>query len=97
LTFPAPRGIGIFGRKTHKGAVKDCLDVYGNFIWALARKFTGSTQEEAALVEAAAQEIFIDIWQYAERGGKAQSDDNILISLIALRRLIKYLNMIRVN
>ncbi len=92
--FPAQRrGESEFsGEKLHKAAVKDCVDLFGYFIWALARKFTGLTQEAAA--EAAAQEIFIDIWQYAERGDKAQSADNILISLVALRRLIKYLNII---
>lgn len=72
-----------------KTAVKDCIDLYGNFIWALARKFTNSTEE----AEAATQEIFIDIWRYAERGDKIQSADNVLISQIARRRLIKYLQL----
>jgi DNA-directed RNA polymerase specialized sigma24 family protein len=63
------------------------MDTYGNFIWALARKFTASDEE----AEAATREIFIDIWQYAERRGKTQSAENTLISLIARRRLIKYL------
>ncbi len=71
-----------------KTAVVDCLDTYGNFIWALARKFTASTEE----AEAATQEIFIDIWRYAERGDKTQSAENLLIALIARRRLIKYLH-----
>ena len=70
-----------------KTAVTDCLDAYGNFIWALARKFTASSEE----AEAAAQEIFIDIWRYAEREDKAQSPENLLITLIARRRLIKRL------
>ena len=69
-----------------KTAVADCIDAYGNFIWALARKFTSSP--EAA--EAATQEIFIDIWRYAERADKAQSPENVLIALIARRRLINY-------
>ncbi len=72
--------------KKDKTAVKDCVDTYGNFIWALARKFTDSTEE----AEAAAQEIFIDIWRYAERIDKLQSAENILIALIARRRLTKY-------
>ena len=38
-----------------KTAVTDCLDAYGNFIWALARKFTASSEE----AEAAAQEILL--------------------------------------
>ncbi len=68
-------------------AVKDCIDTYGNFIWALARKFTNSTEE----AEAATQEIFIDIWRYSQRADKSPSAQNILIALIARRRLIKYL------
>jgi len=70
-----------------KTAVVDCLDTYGNFIWALARKFTTSTEE----AEAAAQEIFIDIWRYSERADKLESAENFLIALIARRRLIKHL------
>ncbi len=70
-----------------KTAVKDCVDAYGNFIWALARKFTDSTEE----AEAAVQEIFTDIWRYAERVDSNQSTENVLIALIARRRLIKYL------
>ncbi len=67
--------------------IKDCIDNYGNFIWALARKFTNSTEE----AEAATQEIFIDIWRYAEHTDKSQSAESVLIALIARRRLIKYL------
>ena len=68
-------------------AVEDCIDTYGNFIWALARKFTASREE----AEAAAQEIFNDIWRYAERADQPQSAESVLIALIARRRLIKYL------
>lgn len=68
-----------------KTAVKDCIDAYGNFIWTLARKFTASKEE----AEAAAQEIFIDIWGYSERTGQTPSSEEKLIAAIALRRLIK--------
>jgi len=68
-----------------KNAVKDCIDNYGNFIWAMAKKFT-RTREEA---EKATQEIFTDIWQYTERIGKTQSVEEKLIAMIALRRLVK--------
>jgi len=68
-------------------AVEGCIDTYGNFIWALARKFTASREE----AEAATQEIFIDIWRYSELGDKSQSAEDVLIALIARRRLIKHL------
>ncbi len=44
-------------------AITECIDTYGNFIWALARKHTASNEK----AELAAQEIFEDIWQYAMR------------------------------
>jgi DNA-directed RNA polymerase specialized sigma24 family protein len=65
--------------------VKDCLDTYGNFIWALARKFTRSREEAARATE----EIFIDIWQYCESDSDNQSAEEKLIAMIALRRVIK--------
>ena len=70
-----------------KAAVKECIDTYGNFIWALASKFTASTEE----AEAATQEIFIDIWRYAGRADQSQSAEKLLIALIARRRLSKHL------
>lgn len=68
-----------------KTAVKDCVDAYGNFIWALARKFTRSPEE----AEAATEEIFVDIWQYRVRGDDNQKIEKKLIAMIALRRLIE--------
>ena len=68
-----------------KTAVKDCVDAYGDFIWALARKLTASREE----AEAATEEIFIDIWRYCERSRNTQSIEKKLIATIALRRLIK--------
>jgi DNA-directed RNA polymerase specialized sigma24 family protein len=68
-----------------KTAIKDCIDVYGNFIWALARKLTRSREE----AEAATEEIFTDIWRYSEREGDTRSSEEKLIAMIALRRLIK--------
>lgn len=68
-------------------AAADCVDNYGNFIWALAKKFTASREE----AEAAVLEIFVDIWRYAESGDGLQSAEKDLIALIARRRLIRYL------
>lgn len=65
-----------------KTAVKDCIDAYGDFIWALARKFTASREE----AETATEKIFIDIWRYSARAS-AQSIEEKLIAMIALRRL----------
>ncbi|MDQ3181872.1 MAG: hypothetical protein M3Q33_15315 [Acidobacteriota bacterium] len=68
-----------------KTAIEDCIDTYGNFVWALARKLTGSREE----AESATEEIFIDIWQYCESARNARAIEEKLIAMIALRRLIK--------
>ncbi len=88
-TIKKTKSLTILQRITNKDktAVKDCVDAYGDFIWALARKFTASREE----AEAAVQEIFIDIWRYAERASNNQPAENILITQIARRRLVKYL------
>ncbi len=64
-------------------AVKDCIDTYGNFIWALARQFTASNEE----AETATQKIFIDIWRNVEFSAQAQTSEKLLVAKIALRRL----------
>lgn len=71
-----------------KAAIKDCIDTYGNFIWALARKLTASNEE----AETATEEIFIDIWRYSERARNIQSIEKKMIAMIAMRRLIKPLH-----
>ena len=73
--------------KKDKTAVADCVDAYGNFIWALAQKFTASREE----AEAAVQEIFIDIWRFSERNDPPPTNEKLLIALIARERLVKYL------
>ncbi len=88
-TIKKTKSLSILQRIADKDqtAVKDCVDTYGNFIWALARKFTDSTEE----AEAAAQEIFTDIWRYVERVDECQSAESVLIAQIARRRLIRHL------
>jgi len=89
-TIKKTRSLTILQRvaRKDKTAVKDCVDTYGSFIWALARKFTRSREE----AEAAAQEIFTDIWRYTERADQPQCTENLLIATIARRRLVKYLH-----
>jgi len=89
LTIKKTKPLTILQRiaKKDKTAVKDCVDTYGNFIWALARKFTRSPEE----AEAATQEIFTDIWRYTERADRPQSSEDMLVAMIARRRLIKNL------
>jgi RNA polymerase sigma-70 factor (ECF subfamily) len=64
-------------------AVKSCVDIYGNLIWALARKYTGSIEE----AEAATEEIFLDLWRRATRFDPKKFDEIAFIFLVARRRL----------
>lgn len=84
-TVKKTNSLSLFQRIANKDrtAVKDFIETYGNFIWILARRFTSSTED----AEAATQQIFLDIWQYAENTGKIQFAEKPLITLIARRRL----------
>lgn len=70
--------------KGEAGAVTECFDKYGKLIWGIARKFT-NTREDA---EDAVQEVFIDLWKYADRFDAAKSPEGAFITLITRRRLI---------
>ncbi|CAN5585416.1 hypothetical protein BH10ACI1_BH10ACI1_05050 [soil metagenome] len=65
-----------------KTAVEDCIDIYGNLIWALAKSKTNSLEEAETLT----LEIFQDIWKYAKRFDLNKCDEITFISVIAHRR-----------
>jgi len=75
-----------------KTAVKDCIDAYGNFIWALKK-----ADRFARRSGKATEEIFIDIWRYCERACNTHSIEKKLIAMIALRRLIKQFQYAKQN
>lgn len=70
----------------NRTAVQDCVDNYGELIWAMAKKFTSKTED----AEAATQEIFLDIWRCAARFERTDFNELVFITLIARRRLRKY-------
>ncbi len=67
------------------GAVGECLECYGNFVWAIAKKYTRTTTD----AETAVREIFIDIWENAGSFDYKSLDEQSFIARIALRRLLK--------
>ena len=73
-----------------ESAVNDCINQYGNLIWALAKKLTPK-QEDA---EDAVQEIFMEIWQNAARYDAGKSSESTFITIIARRRLIDRLRKV---
>lgn len=79
----------IFQRVAQKdaAAIQECVGIYGSLIWALAKKFTTSTED----AESATQEIFTDVWRYAEIFADSPFNEKLLIALIARQRLNKRL------
>ena len=70
------------------GAVADCIDTYGNMIWAFARQHMRSWQEADLLAE----EIFKDIWSYAEeQGGSMLLNEPAVIKKIAVSRMNQHI------
>jgi RNA polymerase sigma factor (sigma-70 family) len=65
-------------------AVKECMDTYGNLVWAIARRMSYT----AADAEDATQEIFVEIWKSAARYDAAMGSEQVFIATIARRRLI---------
>lgn len=65
-------------------AVRECLDVHGKLVWALAKQFTSSTDK----AETAAREIFLDLWKHAARFDSSAHNETDFIILIARRWLI---------
>lgn len=59
-------------------AVSDCIDTYGNLVWALARKYTDSLKE----AETATEEIFLDVWRHAARFDPTAFNETVFVFLV---------------
>ncbi|MEL7335353.1 MAG: sigma-70 family RNA polymerase sigma factor [Planctomycetota bacterium] len=65
-------------------AVSDCLNTYGDLIWGLVRRYYRDASESEDVV----QDIFIQLWQIAERFDPSKCSEAGFISMIARRRVI---------
>jgi RNA polymerase sigma-70 factor (ECF subfamily) len=65
-------------------AMQACIDEYGGLVWSLARRFCASPAE----AEDAAQEVFIALWENAERFDENKGAEVTFVAMIARRRLI---------
>jgi RNA polymerase sigma-70 factor (ECF subfamily) len=67
-----------------QAAVKECIRVYGDLIWSLARRFLRNDAD----AEDAVQDIFIDLWGSSARFDRQVASEVAFVSTIARRRLI---------
>lgn len=65
-------------------AIEKCLDRYGGLVWSLARR--NCPDEQTA--EDAVQDIFIKLWQVADRYDANVASEATFVAMIARRRLI---------
>ena len=70
--------------KGDRSAVADCIDAYSGLVWSLARRFL-SIEADA---EEAVQEIFLELWEKADRYNHKVAAEVTFVSMIARRRLI---------
>ena len=65
-------------------AVTECLDQYGGLVWSLARRLTPNDND----AEDAVQEIFVEIWRFADRFDASKASEATFVAMLARRRLI---------
>lgn len=67
-----------------QSAVAQCIDEFGGLVWSLARRLTPNESD----AEDAVQEVFVEIWRFADRFDPAKASQATFIAMIARRRLI---------
>ncbi len=65
-------------------AVKACLARYGNFVYAIVRRFVRDEGD----IEDACQDIFVALWKSAASYDPARGDEATFVAMIARRRVV---------
>ncbi len=65
-------------------AVAECIRGYGGLVWSIAKRYISDPIE----IEDAVQEVFISLWQSAQRFDPAKAAESTFVAMIARRRLI---------
>lgn len=67
-----------------QAAVAGCIDSYSGLVWSLARRFLANEAD----AEEAVQEIFLELWEKADRYDASIAAEVTFVSMVARRRLI---------
>lgn len=67
-----------------KAAVQECIERYGGLVLSLTRRLCPAGAE----VDDAVQEVFIELWNKAERFDRSLASEATFVAMIARRRLI---------
>ena len=65
-------------------AFAECMDVYGDLVWSLARRFSPNRAD----AEDATQDIFLRLWKAAAQFDAARGSEAVFIATLARRLLI---------
>lgn len=65
-------------------AVKACLTRYGNFVYAIVRRFVRDEGD----IEDACQDVFVALWKSAASYDPARGDEATFVAMIARRRVV---------
>lgn len=67
-----------------QAAMNECVDEFGGLIWSLARRLSPNISD----AEDAVQEVFLEIWKFADRFDPNKASEKTFVAMLARRRLI---------
>lgn len=67
-------------------AIDECVETYGGLVWSLAKRYCNNPDD----AEDATQDIFLELWQKAERYDASRGSESTFIATLARRRLIDF-------
>ena len=65
-------------------AVDDCIEQYGGLIWSIGKRYLRDTAD----IDDVTQEVFIELWQKADRFNPDQGAESSFVAMIARRRMM---------
>lgn len=67
-----------------QNAMNECVDTFGGLIWSLARRLSPNSAD----AEDAVQEVFVEVWRFANRFDPQKASETTFVAMLARRRLI---------